>query len=262
MLLNLLESLLTPCPRYARTMGYLREVVGIGARYRRCKRDWQPHLDCSHDLIRRASARCPSRRKAVVLGSGRLYDLPIEELSAAFNHVVLVDLIHPLPARWRCRRLANVQFMSADVTGVLEPLQTIAYGGGTLPRSQPTLFLDDPEVDLVVSLNILSQLPIIPERFLRRWLRFTDEAIEHFGGQLMQAHVEYLRRFAGVVCLSADATFLTVDADERIVTAEDALRGLALPWQGEEWTWRLAPRDGNRAKTGYYHRVRGAISRP
>ncbi len=260
MFLNLLETLLTPCPRYVRTMGYLREVIGIGVRYRRCKADWQPHLDRSRDWIRQAIARCPSHRKAVILGSGRLYDAPLQDLATAFDEVVLVDLIHPLPARWRCRRLANVQRVSADVTGVLEPLQTIAYAGGTLPTSQPALFLDDSEVDLVVSLNILSQLPIIPERFLRRWLRFTECDIATFGRQLMAAQIAYLQRFGGVMCSIADVAFLTVDADEQIVKEEDALRGLALPWSGAEWIWRLAPRGAGRTKTGYYHRVRGMIS--
>jgi hypothetical protein len=259
MLLEFLESVFTPCPRFARVMGYLREVVGIGARYRRCKEDWQPHLDHSREIIRRAVAQCAKRRKAVVLGSGRLYDVPVEELSAQFERVALVDLIHPLPARRRCRRLANVAFVTADVTGVLEPLQNIAYAGGILPVSRPTMFLDDADVDLVISLNILSQLPIIPCRYLRRWNQFNEHAIERFRRQLTQAHVDYLQLFRGRVCLIADLAFLTVDAEERVIKEVDALREISLPCLGEEWIWRLAPRE-KRRKTGSYHRVRGMVS--
>jgi len=259
MLLEFLENLFTPCPRFARVMGYLREVVGIGTRYRRCKNDWRPHLERSRDVIRQAVARCSTRRKVVVLGSGRLYDVPVEELSAQFERVALVDLIHPLPARWRCRRFANVEFATADIMGVLEPLQNVAYSGSVLPVSRPTTFAEDDEVDLVISLNILSQLPIIPCRYLRRWNQFNEDAIERFGRKLMQAHVDYLQSFRAAVCLIADVAFLTVDADEQVIKEEDALRGISLRWPGEEWIWRLAPR-GKRGKTGSYHRVRGMIS--
>src|SRR5262245_26326267 len=260
MIREFLESVFTPCTRFARVMGYLREVVGIGKRYRRCKNDWRTHLERSRDVIRQAVARCSTRRKVVVLGSGRLYDVPVEELSAQFECVALVDLIHPLPTRWRCRRLANVELVTADVTSVLEPLQSVAYSGGILPVSEPTMLVDEAAVDLVISLNIFSQLPIIPCRYLRRWNHFNEDSIERFGRQLMQGHVDYLRSFRAVVGLIADVAFLTVDADERVIKEEDALRGISLPWSGEEWIWRLAPR-GKRGKTGSYHRVRGVVSR-
>jgi hypothetical protein len=260
MLLELLENLLTPCSRQVRIMGYLREVVGIGARYRRCKSAWEPHLDRCRDLIRHAITVCPVRRRAVVLGSGRLYDVPLEELAAAFTQVVLVDLVHPLPARWRSRRLSHVQRVTADVTGVLDALQTVAYSGGTLPKSAPSLFQHDHDVDLVISLNLLSQLPIIPCRYLRRWNRFTEDALESFGLQLMQAHVEYLQSFRCTKCLLADVAFLSVDALGHVIEETDALPGITLPWPGEEWVWQLAPGGENRGKGGNYHRVRGMIA--
>src|SRR5262245_23441322 len=135
MLLNLLETVLTPCPRYTRIMGYRHEIVGIGRRYRRCRRDWQPHLDRSKQVIRQAIQQCTTRRKAVILGSGRLYDVPLGDLAAAFGEVLLVDIVHPLPVRWQGRRWANVRLVHADVTGVAERVFQLGGGGGTLPES-------------------------------------------------------------------------------------------------------------------------------
>jgi hypothetical protein len=257
MLIEAAETLLTPCPRYARVMGYLDELIGIGAQRGRCWDDWQPHLERSQALIRQAALACPQRRKAVVLGSGRLFDVPLDDLAAAFTQVVLVDLVQPLPVRWRCRQLANVQLEHADVTAIAEQVYAVASTGGPLPCSQPTLFLDDPEVDLVVSVNLVSQLPYIPCRYLRRWNRYTGVEIERFARRLIEAHLEYLGRFRGNVCLIADEAYLTYDDKDRFIEERNALHGATLPAGGEQWLWRLAPRHTTRGKKSIVHRVRG-----
>jgi hypothetical protein len=256
MLIEAAETLLTPCPRYARVMGYLDELIGIGSQRGRCWDDWQPHLDRSQGLIRDAIAECPARRKAVVLGSGRLFDVPLDDLAAAFAEVVLVDLVHPLPVRWRCRKTANVHFAHEDVTGVAEQVYHAASTGAALPRSQPALFVDDPQVDMVVSVNLLSQLPYIPCRYLRRWNRYTAQEIEGFARHLIEAHLEYLNKFRGNVCLIADEVYLTYDENDRLIEERSALHGVGLPAGGESWLWRLAPR-GTSGKRSILHRVRG-----
>ncbi len=53
------------------------------------------------------------KRTAVVLGSGLLRDVPIEELSENFDTVVLVDLVHLASVRlWL--RLTRIPQCSAD----------------------------------------------------------------------------------------------------------------------------------------------------
>jgi hypothetical protein len=257
MLIEAAETLLTPCPRYARVMGYLDELIGIGAQRGRCWDDWQPHLDRSQALIRQAALACPRRRKVVVLGSGRLFDVPLDDLAAAFGQVVLLDLVHPLPVRWRCRRLANVQLEYADVTAVAEQVYEAAGAGSPLPRSQPTLLLDDTDVDLVVSVNLVSQLPYVPCRYLRRWNRYTGDEIERFARHLIEAHLDYLHKFRGNACLIADEVYLTYDENDRLIDERSALHGAALPAGGEQWLWRLAPRHTTRGKSSIVHRVRG-----
>src|SRR5207249_1599290 len=103
-----IESLLTPCPWHLRRMGYLRELLGIRDRERRCRQAWAPHLERSRQVIRAAMSQCTMRRKAVILGSGLLLDVPVAELAGAFQHVVLVDVIHPWRTRRACRQFANV----------------------------------------------------------------------------------------------------------------------------------------------------------
>jgi len=56
-MLDFLDRLLTPCPWHVRAMGYVREAVGIRRRYRRCRADWQEHIDRCRETILRAELR-------------------------------------------------------------------------------------------------------------------------------------------------------------------------------------------------------------
>ena len=146
---------------------------------------------------------CKQRRKAVVLGSGPLLDVPLAELSAGFTEVVLVDIVQPLGDRWR-RRFANVQTVTADVTGVAEEVYRVAKDpSAALPRAEPSLFCNDPDVDLVASVNLLSQLPYLPAEYLARvGEHAAPDAIESFARDMVAAHVAYLQgRVPGVAAL-------------------------------------------------------------
>ena len=86
-----------------------------------------------------------------------------------FREVVLVDLIHPFTSRWATRKLANVKRVEADVTGTIARAYAVAWDADEpLPKSEPTLYLDDPEVDFTASVNLLSQLPCMPMAYLQR----------------------------------------------------------------------------------------------
>jgi hypothetical protein len=150
MIAEALEWLVTPCPPYARRLGLLTESIAISARHRRCRKAWAPHLAATQQAILEAIERTPRRRTALVMGSGALLDVPLAELADAFEHVLLVDLVHPWPARLKTRHLPQVTHVTDDVTGALE-----AVGRGELVGPRPFARLADPEVDLAVSLNLL-----------------------------------------------------------------------------------------------------------
>jgi len=259
MLRELLESALTPCPWHVRRMGYLYELLGIKSRFARCRDAWTPHLERTRSVIRRAAARCPQRRKAVVLGSGLLLDVPLDDLARDFREVVLVDLIHALGVRWRRRRYRNVSLLRADVSGVAEQVYHMAaVPGANLPRTEPSLFLDDPEVDLVASVNLLSQLPFVPAEYLHHARVHPAAAVEAFAHDVVAAHLAYLRRLPGVVALVGDIERLTYDRAGKLVGRLDALRGVAFPEPREEWEWHLAPRPEAHREFSYHRRV-GAV---
>ncbi len=53
MLAEWLRHLTTPCPPKLKRMGYLKELISIDARHKRCFEPWAPHLKHCKQVIRR-----------------------------------------------------------------------------------------------------------------------------------------------------------------------------------------------------------------
>ncbi|MCE9533265.1 MAG: hypothetical protein K8T89_19375 [Planctomycetes bacterium] len=255
---DFLERMLTRCPWHLRAMGYLREAIGIRGRYRRCQQHWQSHIDHCHQIIRQAIGRCAKRRTAVVLGAGLLHDVPLVELSRSFQKILLVDIVHPFWSRWQTRRFKNVQRVSADVSNIVEELFWVSdEPDKPLPKSKPDLFLDRTDIDLTISINLLSQLPCMPMGYLVWHGAHTPEEIDAFARDVMQAHLDYLERLPGKVVLITDIERIKIDLSNRIVEVTDLLFGLKLPKAGEEWEWKLAPCPEADPRHHFYRRVVG-----
>lgn len=221
-------------------MGFLSSSMRVRARFRRCKRVWAAHIEKTRYAILKAAEQCPGRRRVAVLGAGLLHDIPLAELSAIFEEVMLVDIVHPWLSRICANRFRNVTQISADVTGVMEQLQRVArLPGGALPVSHPALLVDDPRLDLTVSVNLLSQLPHIPGEYL---YSLRDEpTVVAFQKHLIEAHLEYLKRLPGHAALITDIGVRRLTRGEPIAEEWDPLYGVRLPPADLTWQWHLAP---------------------
>ena len=214
-------------------MGFLASSLQVQARYRRCRRAWEPHLAQTRRVILQAADSCVERRTAVIMGAGLLHDIPLRELSATFREVILVDIVFPWASRIAASRFKNVRCIEADATETIQALSR----NGPLPRSQPTRFLDEPTLDFTVSVNLLSQLPVIPKRYLRREGADVNEWAHH----LQAAHLDYLRKLPGRVAIVTDTGGMHRDRSGAIVHEWDNLHGLAMPAPSAMWEWNLAP---------------------
>ncbi len=246
MLPELLQHALTPTRHpAARRMGYLYEAIALSARYRRCRSRWDPHYARCREVIEAALPE--SGRRALILGAGTLRDVPLDRLSARFERVDLVDLVWLWPAHWRTRRHANVQLVEHDVT---EALTSLMAGEMTVP--QPRWGLDG-GYDLVVSLNLATQLPLLPAQWLLK-RKTEDRIIDAYGRALMQAHLDWLRAFPGAaVCLIADRLIET-RAPGRPVEPLDPWWGVTPPPEEAHWWWEAVPRREGRGEARW-HRV-------
>ncbi len=241
MIREAVEWLATPCPRALRDLGYLGELIAIGARYRRCHRAWADHLQRSRQTILDAAETAPGRRTAIVLGSGMLLDVPLAELAARFRSVILVDALHPLAARWQMRRYRNATAIAADVTGTATELHRWRPGR-SLPSPRSFAPIHAPEVDFVVSLNLLSQLGVLPGAWIER--RFGPSAAgdaEAHSAVLTRFHLDDLARCRARVCLVADVEWWRQAADGTVVERGSSIDGLAEPAAVASWIWAIAP---------------------
>lgn len=234
MLLEILTSWRTDCPPPLARLGYRYAAVACAARARRCAAAWAPHQQRTRTAILRAAADADPAGTALVLGSGPCLDVPVAELAARFRRVILADAAQLPAARALARRHPAVELATLDLTGMAAGLAR----GGPPPAPGCTAFLGDAGIRLVVSANLLSQLPLLPLAALAR--RLPDQELERMGRRIVEAHLAHLRGFAAPVLLVSDIERSRLAADGTALTREDPVFGASLP-PGEEWDWVLAP---------------------
>lgn len=245
-----LTSLFTPCQAHVRRMGYLREAIALSARYKRCARAWQPHLENSQNLIRDAMADCPGTNRAVVLGSGLLAEIPLAEMARRFDEVVLVDILHLRAARRQAALFANVRVVDEDVTGIVHRVTKAE------PLPEPTVY--GPAVadhaDFVVSVGLASQLPLLPVEYAERGA--SESAA--FAAAVIQAHMDWLQSLSATVCLIADTERVFLEQGA-VASSEDALAGVVVPSLPQTWWWDIAPAPEAMVDIDVRFKVRGGI---
>jgi hypothetical protein len=263
MLTDVYEFCRTPYPWYLAPMGYLREARGIAARSEQWADSWRSHLAATKKVILEAVEACQGRNQALILGSGPLLDVPLAELSQRFERVVLADIIHVRRVRLIARRYANVHLVRADVTGVAKSLflQVRRRQLDVLPQKRIELFLDQP-FDLVASVNLLSQLPVIPCQYLRSRVPVArSREIDRFARGLIENHLDWLARFSGTVAPITDYEREARD-ESGTDSCEDLLGGIRLPQGGQRWTWDIAPRLAGCCDRTVRHKVVGFAGIP
>ncbi|MBI5895887.1 MAG: hypothetical protein HZB24_07775, partial [Desulfobacterales bacterium] len=183
------------------------------------------------------------RQVAVILGSGLLLDVPLAELSAAFEQVILADIVHLPEVRRYVRRFANVRLEDYDISTIARRLfENMKTDGRMLPEPVTADFSFVPAPSLVVSLNLLSQLPVIPGRFVRRHLpAVSSEDLQAWSRRLVETHCASLAALACDVCLIADYAYIQHNRGGSMETGS-TLYGPALPDPKSTWLWRIAPR--------------------
>jgi hypothetical protein len=231
------------CPAFARGMGYLYEAIATRARYGRHREAWRPHLERTRSFVLSEAEKCPGRDRVTILGSGILLDVPLEELSARFREVVLVDVVFLPETRRQIRGHENVRLLELDVTGAAENLyRTVRAGGRSLPGIFPSFSGMAEGSSIVVSLNILSQLPVIPERYIwKKMPGMGGEEVEAWCRELVSSHCQALAALPCSACMISDFSSIHCGIDGSIQEQNDTLRSVALPPPDETWTWNLAP---------------------
>ncbi len=242
MLLDLFTSLTTTCSPHIRALGYLDEAIAMRSRYRRNREAWQSHLDNTRRFVLSTAEKCRDRGKVIILGSGLLLDVPLHELSALFREVVLMDVICLPKIRKQIKRYNNVRFIEHDATAISERLY--------LNRQKREHHLPDVmpapagvnDAGLIVSLNILSQLWVVPRAFIGQHLSgIAPDQVEKWCRQIVESHYAWLKSRSCCICLVADFEHLKRDSGGRTISRGSTVYDLKLPRPDKTWTWNIAP---------------------
>ena len=240
MLREALEWLTTRTVPGTRWSGHLVEFVAIAARRRRHQSAWLDHEGRSRAAILRAVTSVSGDGSALILGAGHANDIPLEDLADRFERVTLVDLAFARNTMIRADRLGRVDCVRHDVTEAL---------GHPERADVPTRWIDDPDIRFVASVNLLSQLPTVATRDL------PEADADRIGKNLIQAHLDWLKRFDCPVCLIADTEIEILGTQDEVIATIDPNRGVRLPEATETWLWDIAPKGEIDRHHAVRHRV-------
>lgn len=230
----------------ARRLGYVYEVAALQVRHRRCRTAWQSHIRATHQALLTASSSVNVGGVALIIGGGTVTDLPISQLLSRFERLVLVDIVFTYQARRLAKRWpGRVICCYHDVTGVVDWLTTcsslpLSYN---LPLASP-LNIDIADIAWVASVNCLTQLPILPIEWLRRF-GANEAALDEFFRGLIHAHLDWLADWPVRVCLITEVEEQHLDGNG-FVTAIVDYRPLLDAFQQNAdflsgWRWHLHP---------------------
>lgn len=226
-------------------LAYAQAQAGLWARARRCAKAWQAHQVASQNFLIQQSITVPKRSRVMVLGAGMLGDVPLTHLAATFAHVVLVDVTLLWPTRWYLRRFANVDYLLHDVTTLAQQQPAHWQPGFSLPGT----------ADWVISLNLLSQLPLLPLAYAQQqgyYLTLDEE--NQFITTVCRAHTHALEALPCAVSCLADCRQTTwqgttIQADSDFSSVLPRLPGL------QTWEWPVVPQGEGEAGTYSLHQV-------
>lgn len=234
----------------ARRLGYAKAAVSLWSRRRRCHKAWAEHEANTRDFA--LSVARDGRRQDTLwlLGGGTLADLPLAELSAQFRRILVFDIAWLASARRLAKQFPNVELRLADVTGVVGPLAEWRAGLPLpIPSPRAVMELDEVPPDCVLSLNLLSQLPLLLMEHAQKH-GVSRTGAEAFGRAILRAHLDGLRAMACPVGLTTDRRRIWRSRAGEVVMSEDAVLDVDLPAPEREWRWAVAPRGEIDNETG------------
>ena len=190
---------------------YLPEAVRYWSRGVKQARAWAPHMAHARGLIDTTIDDLPVRRTVVVLGSGPLFELPLEALARTFERVILVDRAHLSAILPRLARYGNIELQWRDL------------GGG-----DPLGFLREVgKLDWVISANLLGALAA------------GEPGGE--GGRTVGQHLAALRALPCPATLITDIDYRVFNRHGVVLDSADLMHGHRLPRSGLRWKWEAAP---------------------
>ena len=225
-----------------KTFGFNKDREGLITRYLHEKHNWQKHIENTKKYILR-SAEDKKKQICVVLGSGWLLDIPLDELHNMFERLIIADISHPSQIKHKAKKYDHLELVDVDISQVLNTLVSKSFKkqkdknlSRVIKRNHFFGLDKNIKPDFVVSVNLLNQLSFFPKRHLSNMGSFSDKEIKEFIISLEQNHLDNLPK--GKSCIIIDHYQLEFDRKEKLL-AEKGRISIKLPYNKtkEEWIW-------------------------
>ena len=223
--------------------GYHSNQEGIALRYVREDDNWVSHLANTKRFII-SSVRKIRPHVVTILGSGWLLDVPVQELLMHTSRVRLVDIVHPPDILKKYEGISAVEIVVDDISGGLIALTWDMAESKIKPTFEQIIssleLLEYKPIDeqgMVISVNILSQLPSLPFEFLVKKKLITDDQYPVFAAKVQEKHLAFLKKNKGVLITDYEE----VHTDRKGLNTKELPVYCKLPagQKREEWTWQF-----------------------
>jgi len=223
--------------------GYHSNQEGIALRYIREDDMWNTHLSNTKRFIINAVKKIKPQ-VVTVLGSGWLLDVPMQELLMISPRVILVDIVHPPDIQKNYAGNSSVEIVIDDVTGGITEMVWELTENKSKPDHDEILMLletldykPDGDQGMVLSVNLLSQLPSLPFEFLVKKKLVTEDFYSAFAAKVQEKHIAFLKRNNSVLITD----FEEIHTDRNGMLSKDFPVHCKLPsgQKREEWMWQF-----------------------
>jgi len=237
--------------RILHKLGYYSYLDGLIHRYLKQEGAWDTHLERCRSFILNAVERI-NPAKITVLGSGWLLDFPLAELVEKGVEITLIDIVHPPDVKTQVQGNRLVRIAEEDLTGGL--VTEIWEKAGSLPfyrklRSLSNItvpeYFPGGDPGMLISLNILSQLDVLPVKLLKRKSALTGGDILRLRREIQEKHLSMLRRYRSVLITDIREIFTGRDGSQE--EEQTVVVDLPEAEYREEWIW-----DFDLRHTDYY----------
>jgi len=222
-------------------MGYYNYQRGLIYHHLDEEGSWNTHLkNCRNFILKSLDFYTPS--VVTVLGSGWLLDVPLSEIADRVPEINLVDIVHPPEVKTQVSEMKNVVLREEDISGGV--ISEVWYKAGRRSFFNKLRSLDDIritgyqpqyETGMIISLNILTQLEVLPVELLKKKAVADEESFIRFRKEIQQNHLSFLKNHESV--LISDLSEVITEKSGRVRENNSVLIGLPEGKLKEEWTW-------------------------
>jgi hypothetical protein len=219
---------------------HLRESIALQERRKRNINEWKNHESKCHQLIIDFLSQNKNAKKILILGSGILHEIPINHPIFSDKEIYLVDVVHLYSVRRKNKNNKCIHFIEHEITETEELIIKKKKLISVMPKS----FIGD-SFDLVISANIISQLPIhLSHLILKNGIESDHIKIKSFTDELINNHILYLKEFNIPALIIFDKESIYRDKEGKIIESHitvDASAFSNLLEHKNEWIWNIAP---------------------